>query len=117
MARKEAHTDFLVLEHLHLSKKMNFLDFKLFERNVRQMRDALGAVKKYAESDFKNVGSDIFEKRKLICRTCEFWDEDGWFGKGKCNKCGCSSLKLRIAVAECPIGKWSKENLDLSNCL
>lgn len=88
---------------------MNPFDFEKFEENVRQMKDALGIAQKYAISKFKNVSNEVFEKRKLICEKCVFWDKDGWFGAGKCKKCGCSGKKLLIPFAECPIQKWSKE--------
>ena len=91
---------------------MNPLDFNKFEENVRQMRSALGIIKKYAMTGFDNVNNEIFQKRKSICEKCEFWDKDGWWGLGKCQKCGCSGKKLWISVAECPIKKWGKEIID-----
>jgi hypothetical protein len=47
------------------------------------------------------IATDAAE-RMAICRKCpELW-------KGKiCKKCGCvMRLKVKLAIARCPLGKW-----------
>jgi hypothetical protein len=34
------------------------------------------------------------------------WDHSAYGGIGRCRKCGCTALKLRLATAKCPLGKW-----------
>lgn len=64
------------------------------------------AMFEYAKDGFKNASEETYQKRLEICRACSFWDEAGYFGMGKCNKCGCSGAKLRIDSSNCPINKW-----------
>jgi hypothetical protein len=46
-------------------------------------------------------------ERLSVCLSCEFYR-----GKTICDKCGClMSVKVHLALAECPIGKWGKEDL------
>jgi len=62
------------------------------------------------------VSAKVFQKRKNICLSCEGRIRDITDPIGYCSKCGCSknprsklSVKLTVAGAECPIGKWKKE--------
>jgi len=61
------------------------------------------------KSGFSQANEDALLKRLKICNSCEFWDSNGWQGLGKCKKCGCSGLKLKMAASKCPIGNWSEE--------
>jgi len=46
------------------------------------------------------------EKRLEICNSCEFFIHK----TSQCKKCGCfMRLKSELSAAECPIGKWGKE--------
>jgi hypothetical protein len=63
-----------------------------------------------------NVSAKIFEKRKNICLSCDGRIKHAFDPIGFCNNCGCGknprsrlSVKLTVAGAECPIGKWKKE--------
>jgi hypothetical protein len=61
----------------------------------------------WAKSGFKGVDESQLQGRIDICRGCEFWDQSGFAGTGKCKKCGCSTqAKLRMATSKCPIDKW-----------
>lgn len=45
------------------------------------------------------------ESRLKICESCEFYKITK-----QCSKCGCfMPLKTKLAISECPIGKWGKE--------
>lgn len=59
---------------------------------------------------FKKVQQHVYEKRLAICRKCQFWEEKGNLGMGKCLKCGCGKGKHWLPHEQCPIGLWGKEN-------
>ena len=61
-------------------------------------------------SGFKKVQQHVFDKRMNICRQCQFWQENGNMGMGKCLKCGCGRGKHWLPHEQCPIGLWGKEN-------
>lgn len=49
---------------------------------------------------------DLAKQRLSICEGCEFFQVTK-----TCEKCGCfMPLKTKLAIAECPIGKWSRED-------
>lgn len=61
----------------------------------------------WAKSGFRVVDDEILNKRKEICKNCEFWDRGAFNYTGKCKKCGCSTwAKLRMESEKCPINKW-----------
>jgi len=65
------------------------------------------SVGNWAKSGFKKVDESQLQSRLDICKGCEFWDQSGFAGTGKCKKCGCSTqAKLRMATSKCPIDKW-----------
>jgi hypothetical protein len=64
----------------------------------------------WAGSGFKKVQQHVYEKRLTICRKCQFWQENGNLGMGKCLKCGCGKGKHWLPHEQCPIGLWGKEN-------
>lgn len=64
----------------------------------------------WAGSGFKKVQQHVFDKRMNICRQCQFWQENGNMGMGKCLKCGCGRGKHWLPHEQCPIGLWGKEN-------
>jgi hypothetical protein len=52
------------------------------------------------------VDETISEKRYSICLSCPELTKT----TKQCKQCGClMSIKTKLAVAECPIGKWGKE--------
>lgn len=69
------------------------------------------------------VAKEVFDARMKVCEACEFYTKLGTCGhypnepvkyKGKRYKlCGCPMkvLKGRLAVSECPVGKWGKGQL------
>jgi len=59
---------------------------------------------------FKKVQQHVYERRLAICRKCQFWQENGNLGMGKCLKCGCGKGKHWLPHEQCPIGLWGKEN-------
>ena len=64
---------------------------------------------KWANDGFKRVEQDVFNKRIAICRQCQFWEENGNMGMGKCLKCGCGRGKHWMPHEQCPVGLWGKE--------
>lgn len=61
-------------------------------------------------SNIGRVSSTIREKRLDICKNCpEFIS-----ATSQCKKCGCIMLlKTKLPNAECPIGKWHKEEKEI----
>lgn len=64
------------------------------------------SMKNWAKSGFKRVKMAELDRRLAICRGCEFWQENGNYSLGRCDKCGCTKYKLYLATESCPIGKW-----------
>ncbi len=62
---------------------------------------------RWAQSGFALADTETLENRKTICNACEHWESEANLGLGKCQKCGCTSVKLRLASETCPIDKWS----------
>ena len=61
----------------------------------------------WAKTGFKSATQEQLESRMDICTGCEFWDQMGFAGTGRCNQCGCATqAKLRMSTSVCPIGKW-----------
>lgn len=53
---------------------------------------------------------DISDQRLSICSTCNRYDKN----KNKCLECGCFlEFKTFILSEECPIGKWTKNHIDI----
>lgn len=78
---------------------------------TRKARNFSGSMVKWAGSGFKKVQQHVFDKRMNICRQCQFWQEEGNLGMGKCLKCGCGRGKHWLPHEQCPIGLWGKENI------
>jgi hypothetical protein len=54
----------------------------------------------------EKVTKDVAQERFDICKGCPFL-----LATNQCSKCGCfMKLKVKLAHAECPIGKWGKVN-------
>lgn len=66
-----------------------------------------GAMAGWLGQGFKTVPEAVYQERTALCLACEFWDGDARFGLGKCNKCGCTSLKRFLAKQACPLKKWT----------
>jgi len=62
------------------------------------------------------VPQEIAESRWEICKQCPYliYDEsnpDTNKKDGRCTECGCfMNVKVHYATAECPIGKWERED-------
>ena len=67
------------------------------------------SVAEWAKAGAPVVTEEQFKKRVEICQGCEFFDAKAFGNRGKCTKCGCSSYKLFLSTANCPIEKWGKE--------
>lgn len=67
---------------------------------------ALKAGAKWAASGFSMATDEQQAQRRSICDECPMWDATAFGGRGKCRKCGCGGLKLKLATEKCPLGKW-----------
>jgi hypothetical protein len=66
-----------------------------------------GSLANFARSGFATTDAETLATREAACKSCELWDSAAINGTGRCRKCGCSTwTKLRMASAQCPIGKW-----------
>lgn len=59
---------------------------------------------------FAVASDEDVAKRRAICEPCPFWEGEAYLGAGKCSKCGCSGIKLKLATSKCPIGNWDAVN-------
>jgi hypothetical protein len=71
-----------------------------------KLNSLLSSLRDHAMNGFKNTTSEEHLKRKEICSSCRFWIAKAMLGTGMCLKCGCSSVKLWLPLAKCPIDKW-----------
>lgn len=72
----------------------------------QQTSSLLVSTINFARNGFKMASEEIFQKRKAVCIQCSFWDQNAFYGMGRCLKCGCSSAKLKLDHEKCPIGNW-----------
>jgi hypothetical protein len=75
----------------------------------KQLKTLATSMVDYAKSGFKNVSDEVYNERNAICGGCEFFDALALAGMGRCLKCGCSGVKLKLATSSCPIKKWLPE--------
>jgi hypothetical protein len=54
------------------------------------------------------ASDEVVAERKAICVACVNWDARGYGGLGKCNACGCSGFKIKVAASKCPQFKWPR---------
>ena len=65
------------------------------------------AITEWVTDGFKVPTESQISERLEICKSCEFWNENGFVGTGLCEKCGCSTeAKIRMSSQKCPIDKW-----------
>lgn len=70
---------------------------------AQKAKNFSSAMKQAAKDGFKVVDNEEIERRKEICRGCEFFKPK----TNTCAKCGCAlALKNKLRSAHCPIGKW-----------
>lgn len=54
------------------------------------------------------ASDEVINQRTLVCLGCLNWNPRGYGGLGKCEACGCSALKLKVAASRCPLSKWNQ---------
>lgn len=72
------------------------------------------AMLNWARSGFKMVDETVLTARRLACEgdetheRCKEWrSSNGYFGFGRCGKCGCSvGLKSALETERCPLNLW-----------
>ena len=73
------------------------------------------SIAPWAINGFKLVDEATLASRLDIFKGCEFWDQAGFAGTGKCKKCGCSTqAKLRMDTSTCPLTPPPKNGMLLS---
>ena len=71
----------------------------------KQGKNFIGSAAKHIAGGAKESSSELFKARMDACNSCEFKTEGE-----RCLKCGCFvKLKAKWESADCPIGKWPKE--------
>lgn len=62
----------------------------------------------FIKSDHKLVSREKHDERYDICKKCKEWEPT----TDKCRQCGCPSMNFKtwVAVVECPIHLWGKED-------
>jgi hypothetical protein len=95
----------VVGDHLHVDKEA-YVNLMNKGKPIVKFAKSMAT---WAGSGFKRVQQHVYEKRLAICRKCQFWQENGNMGMGKCLKCGCGKGKHWLPHEQCPIGLWGKE--------
>ena len=99
----------LILQGIRIiAKKMLFLQAK-YEANVHsESSNSINLTN--ISSRIKKIllfNKEIINKRMNECKKCEFLTNY----TNQCTKCSCfMNVKVRIATASCPIGKWGRED-------
>jgi hypothetical protein len=59
------------------------------------------------DADARITDQAIVDKRYDLCKSCEHFIK----ATTQCTKCGCiMKAKTTLKIAECPIGKWGRED-------
>ena len=59
---------------------------------LSEMASSLGtSFAQWAKAGFAMASDETIAARMAICKECEFWDQAGYGGTGRCAKCGCST--------------------------
>lgn len=76
---------------------------------VERARNLAHSMVAWAESGFAVASKEVLSQRLAICEACPHWRgmRGGHLMTGRCNRCGCSGLKLQVGSSSCPVGKWS----------
>jgi hypothetical protein len=70
---------------------------------AHNLKETLSA---WARHGFPIASDEVRAARQATCNECDWWQQDAFFGSGRCLKCGCSAAKLYLQTAKCPIGNW-----------
>jgi hypothetical protein len=95
---------------LELSQEKYDMLVKKYSKQENKVIHFANSMATWVGSGFKKVQQHVYERRLAICRKCQFWQENGNMGMGKCLKCGCGKGKHWLPHEQCPIGLWGKEN-------
>ena len=74
-------------------------------------KESLGETRPWhlLDEEAKISDSEKIQKRLYICQECPQLIKL----TTQCKECGCfMKLKAQLVQAECPLGKWGKENID-----
>jgi hypothetical protein len=52
------------------------------------------------------ASDEVVAERTTTCLGCLNWNPRAYKGLGKCEACGCSGIKIKLAASKCPIQKW-----------
>ncbi len=66
----------------------------------KMIKNFSSSMSRWAKSGFSLAEKQVYETRKNICKSCDF------FTGNRCSKCGCFTAKLWLKSEKCPITKW-----------
>lgn len=75
---------------------------------VTRFTSLIEALRYWRERGYPIASQEEIDKRFEVCKGCEKWDQTKFFGIGKCNTCGCSSIKQWLGTSKCPLNKWGE---------
>jgi hypothetical protein len=107
--------DFLFKYNLKIGQKLMYYQAKYtaeeeVEEMAKNQKFDLRGISNRAKN-FLIHDQDILDKRWDECSNCEYLIK----ATNQCKKCGCfmkmgdNFVKIKVATASCPIGKWDKE--------
>ena len=64
-------------------------------------------VAKWVKAGAPLRSADEVARLHAICKACEHWNPKGFIFWGRCNVCGCGSLKAHLETSTCKLGKWN----------
>jgi hypothetical protein len=75
---------------------------------AQQARQFAYSMGQWVKSGMKVVPKETFDERLALCETCHYWRGASAYGFGRCNKCGCSGVKLYLTTSRCPLNppRW-----------
>ena len=112
---------FLLKYNIKIGRKLSLYRAKYSAgKQVRQTAQNQKFDLRNMSDRMKNVllyDQDAIDRRWAECEKCEFLTTNEKLGKtyNRCEKCGCfmkvgdNFVKIKVATASCPIGKWGKE--------
>ena len=105
---------YLLKLNIKIGQKLTYLIARYEARNeIEEVIESGKFDMRGISERFKNViihDEDVINRRWDICKACPELT-----ASNRCKKCGCfmkagdKFVKIRLATARCPIGKWEKE--------
>lgn len=97
-----------------VTKRMEVVEVPAnYKPTIVSMAKSLGGVvvasgKLAAKKQPVLASDEVVAERKATCLGCLNWNPRGYMGLGRCEACGCSGLKVKLAASKCPLLKWTR---------